>query len=50
MSPSDSWYVACALESDAELWLSHSHADGLADKAAAAGCRVYTLAADRFRL
>src|SRR5262249_24994396 len=33
LSPPDSWYVACAEQHHAELWVSHDHADGLVENA-----------------
>jgi len=48
IAPPDSWYVACAILADAELWISHDHADGLVDKARAVHDRVYTLTTRRF--
>ena len=49
ISPVDSWYVACAIHAQAELWLSHAHDDGLAEKAQAAGAEVHLLTAEQFR-
>jgi predicted nucleic acid-binding protein len=48
ISPADSWYVACAMLADAELWISHDHADGLVNKARAVHDRIYTLTTRRF--
>jgi predicted nucleic acid-binding protein len=48
ISANDSWYVACALHTGGELWLSHDHRDGLADKAEKAGATVKLLTRDRF--
>jgi predicted nucleic acid-binding protein len=48
ISPADSWYVACALHADAELWISHDHADKLVDKARSARAKVFTLTTDPF--
>ncbi|MBI4578198.1 MAG: type II toxin-antitoxin system VapC family toxin [Planctomycetes bacterium] len=36
LSVADAWYLACAIEYDAEFWLSHEHSDGLAERAARA--------------
>jgi predicted nucleic acid-binding protein len=35
LSPTDSWYLAAAEVSDAELWISHEHADGFTARARA---------------
>lgn len=48
IAPPDSWYLACAIRRDAELWISHRHADGFADKAAAVHSRVYVLTEHKF--
>jgi len=34
LSAFDSWYLACAIKRDAELWISHEHSDGFVEKAA----------------
>jgi predicted nucleic acid-binding protein len=39
----DAWYVACALEHKAELWVSHSQKDRLVKNARAAGAEVHLL-------
>ena len=31
--PPDSWFLACAIHWEAELWISHEHQDGFARKA-----------------
>lgn len=49
IAPADSWYVACAIHAQAQLWLSHAHEDGLAEKAQAAGAEVHLLTAEQFR-
>lgn len=49
IAPADSWYVACAIHSQAELWLSHAHDDGLAEKAEAAGVEVHLLTKEHFK-
>ena len=49
IAPADSWYVACAIYAQAELWLSHAHEDGLAERAQAAGAEVHLLTAEQFR-
>jgi hypothetical protein len=49
IAPPDSWYVACALLARAELWLSHPHGDGLAQKARDAGADVHILVDERFQ-
>jgi len=43
IAPPDSWFVACAIYHDAELWISHVHADHLLENARAAGCSVHAL-------
>lgn len=48
IAPADSWYVACALQANAELWISHRHSDGLVEKATARGIDVHLLAEERF--
>jgi hypothetical protein len=48
VAPPDSWYLACAVEFDAELWLSHSHADHFAETARSLYAKVYTLTERRF--
>ena len=48
LAPADSWYLACAVVYDAELWLSHAHADGFAEVARRIHEKVYTLTKDRF--
>jgi predicted nucleic acid-binding protein len=46
--PPDSWYAACAVSHDAELWISHPHGDRLAERAQQAGVQVYLLTDVRF--
>ena len=41
--PPDSWYVACAISHDAELWISHTHKDRFPEQALKAWRRVYLL-------
>ncbi|MGH7213512.1 MAG: type II toxin-antitoxin system VapC family toxin [Tepidisphaeraceae bacterium] len=48
ISPADSWYVACAIHTDAEIWVSHEHSDGLIEKAKKVHRAVHTLTAERF--
>jgi len=44
----DSWYVACALACNAELWISHRQKDGIVDNARECGCVVRVLTEDAF--
>ena len=46
--PPDSWYLACAMYYDAELWVSHSHEDRFPEQALKAWPRVYLLTERRF--
>lgn len=46
--PPDSWYVACARYYDAELWISHDHADGLATSARQFHDKVFLLSERAF--
>jgi hypothetical protein len=46
--PPDSWYVACAIYHDAELWISHNHSDGLIERARAAFPQVHALSERSF--
>jgi hypothetical protein len=48
LAPSDSWYLACAVVYDAELWLSHAHADGFAEGARRIHGKVHLLTERRF--
>jgi predicted nucleic acid-binding protein len=48
LSATDCWYVACARRFDAELWISHEHADRLVDKARRAHDKVFLLTQRRF--
>ncbi len=48
ISSPDSWYVACALHYDAELWISHAHADGLVDHARRADANIHVLVDESF--
>ena len=49
IAPFDSWYVACALQSRGEFWVSHRHADGLVERATASGVDVHVLSEESFR-
>ena len=40
VSPPDSWYLACAVVCDAELWISHDHADRLTELISTAICEA----------
>jgi hypothetical protein len=33
VSPPDSWFLAAAIHTDAELWYSHRHQDGIVEQA-----------------
>lgn len=46
--PPDSWYLACAVLHQAELWISHDHKDGLAQSARKVYPRVYLLTEHTF--
>jgi len=48
LAPADSWYVACAVIHDAELWISHEHTDGLVKNARAIHPKVYLLTEQTF--
>ena len=41
--PPDSWYLACAIQNDAELWISHEHKDRLVQHARSAHEEVFLL-------
>jgi hypothetical protein len=43
--PPDSWFVACAIQNEAELWLTHECRDGLLGNARNAHNSVHALAA-----
>ena len=43
ISPTDSWFVACAKHADAELWVSHPHSDGLLANARAVHRMTFAL-------
>jgi predicted nucleic acid-binding protein len=45
-APPDSWYLACAIQYGAELWISHRHKDGFVDLARSVHDKVYTLTDD----
>jgi hypothetical protein len=49
ISVADSWFLACAVRYDAELWVSHEHEDGFVDKARKIHPKVHTLAAEAFK-
>jgi predicted nucleic acid-binding protein len=48
LSPTDSWFLACAEHTDAELWVSHRHIDGFVDIAESIWPKVYVLTEHRF--
>jgi predicted nucleic acid-binding protein len=48
ISPTDSWYLAAAEESSAELWISHDQKDGFTANARNVYDKVYTLERDDF--
>jgi hypothetical protein len=48
IAPPDSWYLACARQYDAELWISHEHHDRFAEHARACHPKVYLLTEDDF--
>ena len=50
VSPPDAWPLATAIQLDAELWLTHDHADSFVSAARRLHPAVYTLAADGDRL
>ncbi len=50
ISPPDAWTLATAIALDAELWLTHDHADGFVPAARAVHPEVFTLEADGARL
>jgi predicted nucleic acid-binding protein len=48
ISALDSWYLAAAEVCDAELWISHDHADGFTANARGIYPKVYTLQRNNF--
>jgi predicted nucleic acid-binding protein len=48
ISPQDSWYVACAIHHDAELWISHQHRNGLIPSARRVHDKVFLLSEQPF--
>ena len=48
ISPPDSWYLACAIRADAELWISHEHKDGFARNARKIHRKVHLLTEEKF--
>jgi predicted nucleic acid-binding protein len=48
ISPHDSWYLACAIHTDAELWVSHEHRDGFPSNARKVHEQVHLLTEQRF--
>lgn len=48
IAPPDGWYLACAMYYDAELWISHDHADGFARHAREIHRNVHLLTEERF--
>lgn len=48
IAPPDGWYLACAMYYDAELWISHDHADGFARHAREIHRNVHLLTEKRF--
>jgi len=48
ISTPDSWYLAAAEATDAELWISHDHADGFTANARKVHSKVYTLQKNSF--
>ncbi len=43
VSPPDSWYLACALQNEAELWVSHAHRDGFLESSRRVHAKVFAL-------
>ena len=50
IAPPNAWMLACAIYMDAELWVSHDHADGFVRTAKKHHDRVFTLAGDPRKL
>src|SRR5438067_36565 len=50
ISVADSWFLACAVYYDAELWLSHDHEDQFVQNARKIHRNVFTLLEHTFRL
>ena|SRR2546423_494240 len=48
VSAPDSWFAACAMHRDAELWISHDQADGIVSLVRARHSKVFTLAERAF--
>jgi predicted nucleic acid-binding protein len=46
--PPDSWYLACAMYYDAELWISQDHRDHFAENARAVYANVHVLTREKF--
>jgi predicted nucleic acid-binding protein len=49
VSVADGWYLACAMETKSELWISHEHADGLVEAAREHHDKVYLLTERTFK-
>ena len=50
LPPTDAWFLACAMEKQADLWLSHRQKDGFAQAARLVYDRVFLLTDDTFRV
>jgi len=48
ISPTDVWFVACAIEYKAELWISERHKDGFVEAARKVLPKVYLLTENKF--
>ncbi len=48
ISPTDVWFVACAIEYKAELWISQRHKDGFAEAARKVWRKVSLLTEENF--
>lgn len=48
LSAPDSWFAACAMHRDAELWISHDQAGGIVSLVHARHSKVFTLAERAF--
>lgn len=48
LPPTDAWFLACAMEKQADLWISHRQKDGFAQAARLVYDRVFLLTEDKF--
>jgi len=48
ITPPDSWYLACAMQNDAELWITHEQKDRFVEHARSVHQKVFLLTERRF--